>query len=533
MIIFVADAFIEHYVGGAELTTEALIGSCLLPKAKVLSQQVTVEFLRQHKKDFFIFGNFQNLNFNCMLYAVENLNYSVLEYDYKYCKLRSPGKHIVESEESCSCGYLWRGKVVCLFMNSAMSLWWMSEAQKLTYKKIYPFLEGEVLSSVFSDGTLEYIDSLDTTCKNNKWIILNSKSWIKGVPDAISYAEENDLEYELVWGLDYRELLDKMAASRGLIFLPKAGDTCPRMVIEAKLLGCELILNDNVQHKMEPWFQTKDSCMAYLKNRTRVFWDELENKIPYLPKDTSIKDNKYVIIVPFYNVEKYISQCILSIKRQQHDNFKCYLIDDLSTDRTVEIAKQLVDGDSRFELIQNEEKHYALGNIHKALKSPDIEDEDIIILLDGDDWFSTSKALLALNSAYEQDCLMTYGSYVLYPFGVLGPEPSKYPEDVIKDNLYREDRWRASHLRTFKYHLWKNVSTKDLKDQNGEFYTMAYDQAIMLPLLEMARERAKYIDSVLHVYNKENPLNVDKLKAQEQARTALDIRKNKRYERVG
>ena len=41
MIIFVADAFVEHYVGGAELTTEAIIKDSLLPVRKVLSNTLT------------------------------------------------------------------------------------------------------------------------------------------------------------------------------------------------------------------------------------------------------------------------------------------------------------------------------------------------------------------------------------------------------------------------------------------------------------------------------------------------------------
>ena len=61
---------------------------------------------------------------------------------------------------------------------------------------------------------------------------------------------------------------------------------------------------------------------------------------------------------------------------------------------------------------------------------------------------------------------------------------------------------------------------------------MAYDQAIMLPLLEMSGPRCKYISEILHVYNKENPLNVDKIKTQEQVRTAQEIRNKKPYERL-
>ena len=54
----------------------------------------------------------------------------------------------------------------------------------------------------------------------------------------------------------------------------------------------------------------------------------------------------------------------------------------------------------------------------------------------------------------------------------------------------------------------------------------------MLPLLEMAAERAVYIPEVMHVYNRINPLNVDKTKGQEQYETAQEVRAKKPYQRL-
>ncbi|MAJ23831.1 MAG: hypothetical protein CMI75_08665 [Candidatus Pelagibacter sp.] len=532
MIIFVADAFVDQYNGGAELTTEAIVSSCLLPNAKVLSQQVTVDFLKKNKNNFFVFGNFQNLSADCVLYSLKHLNYCVLEYDYKYCRYRSAGKHI-EAEGSCDCHTTRRGKLISLFYNHANKMWWMSQNQKQSYKTMFSFLGGEVLSSVFSGQTLDYIESLDLSNKNEKWIISNSPSWIKGAQDAVQYAKENNLDYELVWGISHSEMLQKLASSKGMIFLPKAGDTCPRMVIEAKLLGCDLVLNENVQHHNESWFETRESCMEYLRSRTKVFWNKLENEFDYLPKHFSESDQRYIFVVPFYNAEDFLPKCINSIKRQRHENFKCFLIDDMSTDNSSGIVSHLIKDDSRFVFTQNKEKCYALKNIYNALESEDIQDEDVVILLDGDDWLSCSKILNALNHAYKDNCMVTYGSYVMHPYGVKGPEPSPYPSDVVENNLYRQDKWRASHLRTFKHHLWKKIDVEDLKDDEGKFYSVSYDQAIMLPLIEMASERVKYMDSVMHVYNKQNPLNVDKIKAQLQYETAQRIRQKSKYQRVG
>lgn len=49
------------------------------------------------------------------------------------------------------------------------------------------------------------------------------------------------------------------------------------------------------------------------------------------------------IIIPFYNVEKYIAECIISIMAQTlQDGMECILVDDCSTDRSVQIAESLI-----------------------------------------------------------------------------------------------------------------------------------------------------------------------------------------------
>ena len=541
MIFFVADLFIEQYAGGAELTTEALIQGGYFPCNKVISSNPNLlNLMQKNNSAFWIFGNFDNMPESCLLYAAKNLDYSVLEYDYKYCKYRSPGKHVA-TEGECNCKSERKGKVVSIFLNKAKTTWWMSKKQLEHYQSLFPFLKNDnnkVLSSVFSAENINYIISLDTSQKDNKYLILNSPSWIKGVEEAVEFAKENNLEYELVWGLKHQELLAKLAKSKGIIFFPKAGDTCPRMTIEAKLLNCDLILNANVQHKDEPWFENRETTLDYLRERTESFWNGIEKiscKNLSIPNEIAIENNnktKFNFIIPFYNCEKWILKCIKSIKRQKYKNFTCVLIDDMSTDQTTAIIEKNIRDDDRFVLIKNKEKKYALANIVDAIEELEQEDNDVVILLDGDDWLASSNTLSILNKNYDHDCQLTYGSYVYHPRGTKGVEPSKYPDAVTNTNSYRRDIWRASHLRTFRRGLWNKLNYDDLKDKSGAYYKMTYDQAIMLPLLELADNKFKYIPEILHVYNKENPLNVDKIKAHEQTKIAKEIRHKKPHMKI-
>ena len=535
MIIFVADAFAEHLIGGAELTTEAIIDDCLLPYKKVLSSQLNLGFINKNKDKYFIFANFSGVHEDLLIHIAKNINYSVVEYDYKFCKYRSVKKH-EQAEGKCDCHEVSkRGKSVAIFLAKSKSNFWMSEKQKQIYLDRFDFLRKSnniVLSSVFSRDTLEFFKDYKIPEKNKKWLILKSSSWIKGTADSIQYAQDNKLDYELVGGLSHKELLKKLAESKGLIFRPLAGDTCPRIVIEAKLMGCELILNENVQHKFEVWFlSNKEKMLNFLENRTKVFWTEIAKCMGCQKLENP--EQHYKIIVPFYNVENWISKCIRSMKFQDHENFQCILVDDMSTDNTVETIKKEIADDDRFVLIENTDKKFALENVVEAIQVSNPESEHAIVILDGDDWLANASVLSRLNGAYDDpQCLMTYGSYVAFPSGVPGCEPSRYPEDVINSNKFREDHWRASHLKSFKYKLWQNLNLEDLKNDKGEYYKYAYDQAFMLPFLELSAERTAYIQDILYSYNRSNPLNCDKVKTKEQHSCMLDIRKKRKYTRL-
>ena len=51
---------------------------------------------------------------------------------------------------------------------------------------------------------------------------------------------------------------------------------------------------------------------------------------------------KFSIIIPAYNVEKYIEKCIKSILEQDYTNYEIIVVDDCSTDNTVNILKRYI-----------------------------------------------------------------------------------------------------------------------------------------------------------------------------------------------
>ena len=290
-VIFVADLFVDQYSGGAELTTEALIKKCPVKYQKILAKDLNIEILEQGHEKHWIFGNFASMDQQLIPTIVANLSYSVLEYDYKFCKYRSMEKHKFAENNDCDCDNSQHGKLVSAFYYGAKSLYWMSEGQQKIYLEKFPFLaekHSTVLSSVFSDEFFVLLKQLREKNKeeNRKgWIVLGSNSWIKGAEQAENWCKSKKYEYEVVWNLSHKDLLEKLSLAEGFVYLPQGNDTCPRMVIEAKLLGCKLELNDYVQHKDEEWFATENllEIEEYLYGSRELFWRKEMEHANYKP----------------------------------------------------------------------------------------------------------------------------------------------------------------------------------------------------------------------------------------------------------
>ena len=90
---------------------------------------------------------------------------------------------------------------------------------------------------------------------------------------------QNNLQSDIIQTETHDKMLKLLSTYKGLIFLPIIQDTCPRIVIEAKLLGLELIINNNCQHITEDWWKDKsiEEITTYLKSRPEYFWRKMEN----------------------------------------------------------------------------------------------------------------------------------------------------------------------------------------------------------------------------------------------------------------
>lgn len=240
------------------------------------------------------------------------------------------------------------------------------------------------------------------------------------------------------------------------------------------------------------------------------------------------------IVSCFWNAESYIEKCITSVKNQTLKDFKMFLIDDMSNDKTNEIVEKLIQGDDRFIHIKNTEKKFKLKNLDDLLMDESlINDEDIIVELDGDDWFYNETVLQKVFDKYNKNknLWITNGSFI-YSDGRMGFSAKSNPQTI------RKDLFVFSHLRTWKAHLWRSIGEESFIEQNGSYFKSGADTAYSFPMLEMAGEKHyEFIPDILLVYNEENPHNDHKNgsasgSSYEQFRVSNIIRSMKKYDEL-
>ena len=224
------------------------------------------------------------------------------------------------------------------------------------------------------------------------------------------------------------------------------------------------------------------------------------------------------IVIVGWRAEQYVERCLNSVLHQSVSDWTACVVLDPSDDRTVEIAQAVAAKDSRITVIANETQMYAVPNIIRSIDEQHPSDNDVIATIDCDDWASGPDTLEVVKRYYDSnpDLLMTHGSWMPYPRPTDPTNNGPYSAEDWAKGLRRVD-WRATHLRTFKYKVWKHVNHDDFRGPDGEYAKVAWDLFLMWPMLEMSGMcRVQYIPDRIYTYNQETPFNDNKLRLQEQ-----------------
>ena len=199
------------------------------------------------------------------------------------------------------------------------------------------------------------------------------------------------------------------------------------------------------------------------------------------------------MIIPIYNSEKYLAQCLESVIKQSYKNYEVILIDDGSTDASGKICEKYVDIDKRFAVYYQKNQ----GASTARNKGLDAAGGDIIIFLDSDDIIFPS-FLETIVDLFEEGNDVVCFSAVNFKKSIPYTEISevvvdKYtPQQMIENLLYH--RQQLSITRSaYKREKYAGLRFKE------EFY-IREDIIMLLELLVLCTNTVSFVKTNLYGY---------------------------------
>jgi len=133
--------------------------------------------------------------------------------------------------------------------------------------------------------------------------------------------------------------------------------------------------------------------------------------------------------------------------------------------------------------------------------------------MDADDEFIGKNALKTFSAAYQlKKAGVIYSNFYLFNRGakIVKGFTKDYTESEKKSSSYRQAKHKFSQLRSYRTELFLKIDPKEsLQDEEGKFFTMAYDMVMFFPLMELSCGRVHKIGGIHCLYNYNTGLNDD------------------------
>lgn len=240
------------------------------------------------------------------------------------------------------------------------------------------------------------------------------------------------------------------------------------------------------------------------------------------------------VIVPVYNVEKYLEECINSIIKQTYRNIEIILVDDGSIDKSGEICDRYLKLDERIKVIHKENK--GLSDTRNV--GIDYAKGKYICFIDSDDCIDNRYVEILYNSCVKNNCKISQCDYVEFMDGQDMPEMQEveikeksFTSEEMLEGIYNENHIRniIAVNKLYERELFNNVKYTVGKIHEDESTTYK---------LFLNCNMIAYVDKQLYFYRKRNDsitgqaFSLKKLDYVEALEERITILKNKNMKKL-
>lgn len=209
--------------------------------------------------------------------------------------------------------------------------------------------------------------------------------------------------------------------------------------------------------------------------------------------------DKISIIVPVYNVEKYLEKCVKSIINQTYTNLEILLINDGSTDNSLEICKKLIKIDDRIKIFDIKNSGVSFARNFGVENSTG----KYIVFVDSDDYVSKNMVELLYYALKKEDADFSVGK-VEHIYELTEREESDLNFDCV-DTLVWDSKCALREFLNTKRTSFFPVAKMFKKDllENFKFnlnYKLAEDALFLTEILLESNRKVVFVDYTIYFY---------------------------------
>lgn len=213
---------------------------------------------------------------------------------------------------------------------------------------------------------------------------------------------------------------------------------------------------------------------------------------------------KVSIIIPIYNVENYLIRCLESVNDQTFEDFEVILLNDGSTDRSGQIAKEYCETHPRFLYFE----HTNIGLGPSRNRGIELATGEYMMFVDSDDYLKVDAIENLLESIQSTMADLSCGNFEM----VFDNHTDNYPIKAIKKNesinlesLSLQDFAKKYYLTgVHGYHCWTKIYRRKFIIDNGILFgdnneIFAEDNHFLLELI-LKKPKISYINDIVYNY---------------------------------
>ena len=214
-------------------------------------------------------------------------------------------------------------------------------------------------------------------------------------------------------------------------------------------------------------------------------------------------DELISVIVPIYNTEKYLVECVESLRKQTYSNIEIILVDDGSTDASIEICDGFAEKDSRVRVFHKKNEGVAVARNFGIQQS----NGQYVVIVDSDDVAVDKMIEVLYTQIKENDADIAVGNYYIYDesdgnFYYYITDDDYCVEVLSSQELIDRQagawKWNSTAFMLTTFKLYKKVLFDDVSFTHGR----RFDDEASTHRLFLRSKKTVFVNDNVYLYRR-------------------------------